>query len=146
MHPDFKDLLSEFIDQKVEFLLVGAHALAAHGHVRATKDIDLWVRPDSANARRVFAALARFGAPLAGVDVTDFETPGVVFQIGVEPVRIDILTTVDGLDFEEAWSGRLTIQLEELSVPLISKSDLIRNKKASGRLQDLADVEKLEEQ
>lgn len=146
MHPDFKDLLSEFIDQKVDFLLVGAHALAAHGHVRATKDIDLWVRSDSANARRVFAALARFGAPLAGVDVTDFETPGVVFQIGVEPVRIDILTTVDGLGFEDAWNGRLTVQLDELSVPLISKSDLIRNKKASGPLQDLADVEKLEEQ
>ena len=144
MHPDFKDLLREFIDQGVDFLLVGAHALAAHGHVRATKDIDLWVRPENTNARRVYTARARFGAPLDGVDVSDFETPGVVFQIGIEPVGIDVLTAVDGLEFEEAWTRRVFAQLQELAVPLISKPDLVLYEKPSGRLQDLADVEKLE--
>ena len=103
MNPDFRDLLREFIDHDVDFIVVGAHALAAHGHVRATKDLDVWVRAEPGNAGRVVSALAKFGAPLHDLSVDDLATPGVVFQIGVPPVRIDVLTDIDGVSFAEAW-------------------------------------------
>lgn len=93
---DFKDLFAEFNARGVEFLVVGAHALAAHGHVRATKDLDVWIRPERSNARRVVRALEAFGAPLQSVTESDFAEPGITFQIGVDPVRIDLLTAVDG--------------------------------------------------
>ncbi len=144
MNTDFKDLLSEFSARKVEFLIVGAHALAVHGHVRATKDLDIWVRAVPSNAARIIDALLAFGAPLNDVAVSDFSEPGITFQIGVEPVRIDIITEVDGIDFDSAWSRRLTKEIDGLIVTVISAPDLIANKKASGRLQDLADVEALE--
>lgn len=144
MNTDFKDLLSEFSARKIEFLIIGAHALAVHGHVRATKDLDIWVRAAPSNASRIVDALRAFGAPLNDVTVSDFSEPGITFQIGVEPVRIDIITEIDGLDFEGAWSRRLTKEIDGLSLPVISAPDLIANKKATGRLQDLADVEALE--
>lgn len=144
MNQDFRDLLSEFCARGVDFLVIGAHALAAHGHVRATKDLDLWVRPSPENAPRVLDALRAFGAPLGEVTLADFSQPGITFQIGVEPVRIDVITEVDGLDFASAWQHRHLRQLEGLALPVISRDDLIINKKASGRLQDLADVEALE--
>jgi hypothetical protein len=102
MNPDFRDLLAEFNASGVEFLIVGAHALAAHGHIRATKDIDLWVRPDPANASRVMSALRRFGAPLQDLSEADLARPGLIFQIGIPPIRIDIVTHIDGVDFAEA--------------------------------------------
>lgn len=145
MNPNFRDLLHEFCAVKVEFLLVGAHALAAHGHTRATKDLDLWIRPTQANAKRVISALVRFGAPLQGLREKDLTEPDVVFQIGVDPLRIDILTSIDGLEFDEAWTDRGQVAIEGLEVPVLSREHLIRNKRASGRLQDLADVERLEQ-
>jgi hypothetical protein len=144
MNRDFKDLLSEFSAKGVEFLIVGAHALAAHGHVRATKDLDVWVRPSVENAPRVMDALRAFGAPLTGVAVDDFASPGITFQIGVEPVRIDIITEIDGVTFDAAWPRRELKTLDGLSLGVLSRQDLIANKKATGRLQDLADVEALE--
>lgn len=144
MHSDFRDLLSAFNDQSVEYLVVGAHALAAHGHVRATKDLDLWVRPDPDNARRILAALKHFGAPLHDLTLQDLERPGLIFQIGVPPLRVDILTSVDGLEFPEAWIERMPASFAGLPVPVLSRAHLVRNKRASGRLQDLADVERLE--
>ena len=144
MNRDFKDLLSEFSAKGVEFLIIGAHALAAHGHVRATKDLDVWVRPAPANAARVIEALRAFGAPLGEVTVADFSTPGITFQIGVEPVRIDVITEIDGVEFEGAWARQLQRTFDGLSVGVISLDDLIVNKKAAGRLQDLADVEALQ--
>jgi hypothetical protein len=145
MNRDFRDLLSAFNDRGVEYLVVGAHALAAHGHVRATKDLDVLVRPDPANAARVLAALKGFGAPLHGLTEADLASPGLVFQIGVPPVRIDVLTAIDGVEFEEAWGARLRTRLADLEITVISKEHLIRNKRAAGRLQDLADVERLEQ-
>lgn len=103
MNPDFRDLLSEFNALGVEYLIVGTYALAAHGHVRATGDLGLWVRPDPANAKRVIAALSAFGTPLHDLTEDDLSRTGVVFQIGVAPVRIDVLTGIDGIAFEEAW-------------------------------------------
>lgn len=146
LNQDFKDLLSTFNENRVEFLVVGAHALAAHGHVRATKDLDVWVRPEPANARRVIDALQSFGAPTHAVTESDFATTGITFQIGVEPVRIDIITAVDGLTFEQAWRNRVTAEYGGVPVPVLSRTDLIANKRASGRPQDLADVAALEQQ
>lgn len=144
MSPDFKDLLFEFNAGGVEFLVVGAYALAAHGHVRATGDFDVWVRPEPANSTRVIAALAAFGAPMSELSEDDLCRPGTVFQIGVAPLRIDILTAIDEVDFDEAWAERITAQFAGQAVPVLSARHLIRNKRAVGRTQDLADVEWLE--
>lgn len=144
MSPDFEELLRAFSDRGVEHLVVGAHALAAHGHVRATKDLDVWIRPTPENAARAYQALADFGAPLAELEEADLAVPGTIFQIGVAPLRIDVLTEIDGLNFEEAWAGRVPARLGSVATAVLSREHLIRNKRASGRLQDLADVERLE--
>lgn len=141
---DFRDLLAEFNAHGVEYLVVGAHALAAHGHVRATKDLDVWVRPDTANARRVIDALRAFGAPLHDLSESDLSAPGVVFQIGIPPLRIDVLTAIDGVTFEEAWPARMRTEFADLAVTVLSKQHTIQNKRAAGRMQDLADIERLE--
>ena len=106
MNPHFVEILKSFRDEEVEYLVIGAHALAAHGHVRATLDIDLWVRPTAANADRIWRALVRFRAPLSKMSVNDFAEPEVLYQIGLPPSRIDIMTSVTGLDFESAWPNR----------------------------------------
>ena len=144
MNQDFKDLLAEFNARQVEYLIVGAHALAAHGHVRATQDLDVWVRPEPENANRVMAALRAFGAPLHDLTVQDLSKPGLIFQIGVEPIRIDVLTVIDGVQFDEAWSQRINSTFAGEPVAVLSREHLIKNKLASARTQDLADVERLE--
>lgn len=144
MFPDFKDLLSTFNAHGVEYLVVGGHALAAHGHVRATKDLDVWVRPTPENARRAVLALRAFGAPLHGLMEADLSLPGLIFQIGVPPLRIDIITAIDGVDFDAAWPNRVATKFAGEPGHILSIRDLITNKRAAGRLQDLADVEQLE--
>ncbi|MBI1741765.1 hypothetical protein HYR54_01710 [Candidatus Acetothermia bacterium] len=144
MNRDFRDLLAEFNAQGVEYLVVGAHALAAHGHVRATNDLDVWVRPDTKNARRVLKALRAFGAPLHDLTEADLIIPGLIFQIGMPPLRIDVLTAIDGVEFAEAWSARTLTQFADQAVAVLSMEHLIKNKRAAGRTQDLADVEELE--
>lgn len=144
LNQDFKDLLSTFNEHGVEFLVVGAHALAVHGHIRATKDLDVWVRPEPANARRVIEALQAFGAPTDAVTEVDFATPGITFQIGVEPVRIDVITAIDGISFEPAWKNRVSTAYGGVAVFVLSRDDLMINKRASGRPQDLADIAALE--
>ena len=143
MNPDFSDLLAEFNAHGVEYLVVGAHALAAHGHVRATKDLDVWVNSTPVNAARARAALAAFGAPVDQLTVEDLSTPGVIFQIGVEPVRIDVMTSIDAVVFADAWRARVETTFGGQPVHVLSRDDLIRNKRTSGRLQDLADIEAL---
>jgi hypothetical protein len=145
VNPDFRDLLSEFSAHRVEFLLVGAHALAVHGLVRATKDLDVWVRPDPTNAERVLAALEAFGAPRMDLTRDDLTRPGTIYQIGVPPLRIDVITDIDGVTFADAWPERVQVSLEGVDVPVLSRRHLIANKRTAGRLQDLADVEHLEE-
>jgi hypothetical protein len=142
---DFRDLFAELNAAGADYLVVGAHALAAHGHVRATKDLDVWTRQGSDNAARVHRALAAFGAPLLGLSVEDLAGPNLIFQIGVPPVRIDVITSMDGVEFEEAWRERVSSTYADQPVHVLSRRHLIQNKKASGRLQDLADVEALEE-
>jgi hypothetical protein len=144
LNPDYHDMLSAFANAKVEYLIIGAYALAAHGHPRATGDIDLWVRRSSSNAERVMRALSMFGAPLTDVRQEDFERPDVVFQIGVSPRRIDILTTIEGVAFADAWPERMEVQISGLLLPILGRKHLIANKKALGRAQDQADVEALQ--
>ena len=144
MNRDFRDLLAEFNAHGVEYLVVGAHAMAAHGHVRATKDLDIWIRPHPSNACRVMDALRAFGAPLHDLTENDLTQPGVVFQIGVAPVRIDIVTAITGVAFGDAWAARLQTRFADQAVGVLSREHLIQNKRASGRKQDLADVEWLE--
>ena len=141
---DFRDLFAELNAAGAEYLVVGAHALAAHGHVRATKDLDVWIRASPENASRVYRALGSFGAPLQGLSVEDLAGPDLVFQIGVPPVRIDIITSIDGVEFDFAWRERMPSEYGDQRVHVLSRRHLIENKKASGRLQDLADVEFLE--
>ncbi|MCR9244951.1 MAG: nucleotidyltransferase [bacterium] len=144
MHSDFNDLLSTFNGHGVDYLVVGAHALAAHGLIRATKDLDVFVRPDDDNAPRVLRALAAFGAPLQDLSEQDLQTPGLIFQIGVPPVRIDVITAIDGVEFEDAWQSHVTAKFGDVEVPVLSRQHLITNKTKAGRKQDLADVEWLE--
>jgi hypothetical protein len=144
VNPDFGEMLSAFSAEGVEYLLVGAYALAVHGLPRATGAMDVWVGTASGNPRRVRRALERFGAPLDQLSPKDLTHRDVVFQIGVAPRRIDVMTSVDGVAFAAAWRRRLDAKLEGLTVHVISRDDLIRNKKAAGRPQDLADVAWLE--
>jgi len=144
VNPDFRDMLSALCDAGADFLVVGAYALAAHGFPRATGDLDIGVRPTPENAGRVWTALRQFGAPMSRISVDDFHTPDIVYQIGVAPRRIDILTSVTGLTFDGAWLNRRTVQIEGLSVGFLGRSDLVENKRATGRPQDLADVAWLE--
>ena len=144
MNSDFRDLLSAFGAHRVEYLVVGAYAMAAYGRIRATGDIDIWICPTADNAQRVVRALKDFGAPLHDLQETDLCQPGVVFQIGVAPVRIDILTNIDGVAFSEAWQERFNTRFADQAVAVLSEAHLIRNKRTAGRAQDLADVEWLE--
>jgi len=137
-------MLGALCDQQVEFLVVGAYAMAAHGLPRATGDIDLWVRPSPENAERVWAALTAFGAPIFNLSKKDLTEPGTVFQIGLPPRRIDILTRITGITFEEAWEARIEIKIEGRTIPVLGKVELIANKRLTGRPKDLVDVQILE--
>lgn len=143
LNSDFRDILSAFCEEKVEFMLVGAYAVAAHGLPRATGDIDLWIKCSQNNADRVWSALARFGAPVSNLSKQDFITPGTVIQLGVTPRRIDILTQITGVDYEEAEQDKILINIEGLKIPVIGLLHLIQNKNAVARPQDKADVARL---
>ena len=143
LNRDFSDLLSEFAGAKVRFLIVGAYAMALHGRPRTTGDLDIWIDAEPINAARVFDALERFGAPMTDMTHEDFETPHLVFQVGVVPNRIDVLTSLTALRFSEAWKRRRRAHYGSLPVWILSEQDLIRNKRALGRPRDLADVEEM---
>jgi hypothetical protein len=144
MNPDFVELLRAFVEHDVRFLVVGAYALAVHGRPRATGDMDVWVDATAENAPRVMRALAAFGAPMDSISEADFSMPGAVYQIGVAPGRIDILTGLTGLTFEEAWPGRVRHPFGDVDVEFIGREAFIRNKRATGRARDLGDIEGLE--
>ena len=141
---DFRDLLRAFVDRKVRFLVVGAYALAVLGRPRATADLDVWVEPTVDNAEKAYAALRAFGAPLHELKEADLAYPGVIFQIGLPPLRIDILTQISGVEFSTAWLRRRAAIFGDVPVDVIGREDFIINKRATGRLKDLADAERLE--
>ena len=143
MNQDFLDLLRAFIDREVRFLIVGAYALGVHGRPRATGDLDVWVDATPDNAARIMEALEAFGAPLQQVKADDFSRPGIVFQMGLPPLRIDVLTELSGLTFAEAWPSRIGAEFGPLTVHVIGRDAFIKNKRATGRARDLADVEAL---
>jgi len=145
LNADYRDMLSALSAAGVEFLVVGAYALAAHGLPRATGDIDFWVRPSPENADRVLAALREFGAPLGELTRDDLSRSGTVFQIGVAPRRIDLLTAIDGVEFDAAWSNRELRKVDGLSIPVLSREDLLRNKRATNRPKDQLDAQWIEE-
>jgi hypothetical protein len=144
LNRDFAEMLSALFAEKAEFIVVGAHAMAAHGFPRATGDLDVWVRPTKENADRVWRALAAFGAPLGDLRSSDLVAGDLIFQIGVVPCRIDVITQIDGVEFASAWERRGIIDIGGTPVPVLSLQDLITNKRATGRPKDLADVVWLE--
>jgi len=144
LNSDYKELLSIFNEEKVKFILVGAYAMAVHGYPRATMDIDIWVIGELKNSKAVMKALRRFGAPMNDISSEDFQKNDIIFQIGVFPRRVDIITSVDGLEFKEAYERSIDVEIENIKLKVLSKEDLIKNKLASGRTKDLADVETLQ--
>lgn len=145
MIADFRDLVAAFAENGVRFLVVGAHALAAHGVPRVTGDLDIWVEPTAENAGRAWRALAKFGAPLETLSLreADFVQPDQVIQLGLPPFRIDIMTSISGVGFSDAWPERLPGALFEVPVAFIGREAFIRNKRASGRPKDLEDIRSL---
>jgi hypothetical protein len=144
LNKDYRDILHALAGESAKFLLVGAYAMAAHGYLRATMDIDIWVLPSPDNARAVLRALKRFGAPLHDLTEADLQKDDTIFQIGVAPRRIDIITGATGLRFEEASARSIQREIEGIKVRVLSLDDLIQNKRASGRTKDIADAEALE--
>jgi hypothetical protein len=144
LHADFVDMVAAFNDAQVEYLVVGAHALGAYGLSRATRDFDLFVRRTPENADRVLRALARFGAPAGVASKEDLLNPNIVVQIGVEPVRVDLMSDISGVAFDEAWPERVVVRVDETPMVLIGRRHLVANKRASGRKKDLLDAEWLE--
>ncbi len=147
MNPDFDDLLQALLDAGASFLIVGAHAMAVHGVPRATGDLDIWIDATEDNAARVMGALANFGAPIDSLGITkaDLSKPDVVIQIGLPPRRIDFLTGLSGLTFAEAWARRVSQNFGGRQVPFLDRESLVRNKRASGRVKDLADLDAMGE-
>ena len=139
----FKELLRKLNEHQVRYLIVGAYAVMKYTEPRYTKDLDVWVEATPDNAKRVFKALAAFGAPMNAVTVEDFSNSDLVFQIGIEPHRIDVMMQIKGLEFPEAWSRRFESEFEDVKINLVSKQDLLTSKVAAGRPQDLIDADRL---
>lgn len=144
MNSDFRDLLFEFNAAEVRYLVVGGYAFFFHATPRYTKDLDVWVETTPANAVRVMSALRSFGAPLEGLSEADFARPGITFQMGLPPNRIDVITELAGVEFSAAWDRRAESKYGDQVMWILSKADLIANKKLVGRPRDLEDVRELE--
>jgi len=143
LNKDYKEMLQLLLEEHVDFILVGAYALGAHGYPRATGDIDIWVKTDEINSINIYRALEKFGAPLDQIEVNDFANEGIVFQIGVTPRRIDIITHLDGVSFDEADEDKIIVEVEGLKLPILSFDKLIKNKLSTGRERDELDVKLL---
>lgn len=144
VNSDFSDLLQIFNDNLVKYLVIGGYAVIQYGEPRFTKDLDLWISTDVANAEAVYKSLKEFGAPLTEMSVDDFSEEGYFYQMGVPPVRVDVLMGIPGATFEICWSRRQIVDFDGLKVNFISKQDLVIAKRASGRPQDLIDADLLE--
>ena len=143
LNEDYKEMLQLLLEEHVDFMIIGAYALGTHGYPRATGDIDIWVKPNNINSKKLYKALARFGAPLDQIQIDEFSTEGIIFQIGVIPRRIDIITKIDGVTYEEADEDKIIVEIEGLKIPVISLEKFIRNKMATGREKDELDIKTL---
>ena len=144
VNSDFTDLLKSFNDHNIKYLVIGGYAYIHYAEPRFTKDMDLWISTDKDNAKKVYRALREFGAPLVNITETDFSEDGTYYQMGIAPVRVDIFMGVPGGNFMACWKKRIAVDFDGLLIPFISKEDLIKIKKASGRPQDLIDVDELQ--
>jgi hypothetical protein len=140
LNEDYKEMLQLLLEEQVDFMIVGAYALGTHGYPRATGDIDIWVKPNDINSRKLYKALARFGAPLTQIQPNEFSNEGIIFQIGVIPRRIDIITKIDGVPYEEADEDKIVVEIEGLRIPVISLEKFIKNKMATRREKDELDI------
>ncbi|OIP89866.1 MAG: hypothetical protein AUK24_05645 [Syntrophaceae bacterium CG2_30_49_12] len=140
---DFRELLKIFKKHNIRYLVVGGYAVMKYSEPRFTKDLDVLIATDQENANSVYAALKEFGAPLANLTPDDFTHKDYFYQMGIPPLRIDIMMSIPGIGFEEAWKNREVFELDDLKIPFVSRSDLIRAKEASGRPQDKIDIDKL---
>ena len=145
LNEDYKEMLQILLSADIKFLVVGAYALGIYGFPRATGDFDIWVESSVGNSKKIYKALHKFGAPLTDIDEKTFSEKGIIFQIGVVPRRIDIITDIDGVNFEESYKTKVIVEIENLKIPFLSKSDLIKNKKSTGREKDRLDVKYLSE-
>ena len=143
LNEDYKEMLLILLNNKVKFLVVGAYAMGAYGYPRATGDLDIWVEPSLENSEKIHQSLSEFGAPLLEITKTTFCEEGIVFQIGVAPRRIDIITKIEGVDFKKAYSDEREIEIEGIKIPFLSKENLIKNKESTGREKDKLDVKYL---
>ncbi len=143
LNKDYREMLQILLKNKVKFLVVGAYAVGLYGYPRATGDFDIWVKATYENSGKIYRSLKEFGSPLDEIEENTFCEDGAVFQIGVAPRRIDIITTIDGVDFSEAYSNRVEIEIDGIKIPFISREDLIRNKLATGREKDRLDAENI---
>jgi hypothetical protein len=145
VQPDFRELLALFNANQVDYMVIGGYALAFHGAPRFTADLDIFVKPDPENARRIIQALDQFGFKSVELSADDFQVPDRVVQLGVPPVRVDILTAITGVSWAEAVSGRVEGNYGDIPVYYIGREQLAANKRATGRKRDLADLEALGE-
>ncbi len=145
VQPDFKELLALFNDHRVSYLIVGGYALAFHGAPRFTGDLDIFIKPDHENAQRIVAALDAFGFTSLGLTESDFEQPDQVIQLGVSPVRIDLITSITGVSWDEAFAGKVPSSYGDVAIHYIGREHFVLNKRATGRTKDLADIEALGE-
>jgi predicted nucleotidyltransferase len=143
VNSDFTDLLKLFNVNHVRYLIIGGYAVIQYAEPRYTKDLDVWISTDTANAQAIYQALKEFGAPLAGLTAADFAEEGYFYQMGVPPMRVDILMGIPGIEFEDAWEKKVEIDFDGLAVTFISREDLITAKRASGRPQDMIDADTL---
>ena len=143
LNEDYRDMLQILLGDEVHFLVVGAYAMGAYGYPRATGDFDIWVDTSPENSKKVYSSLAKFGAPLTNISEETFTEEGIVFQIGIAPRRIDILTHIDGVRFKDAYESKEVIEVEGLPIPFISRNDLIKNKRSTGREKDRLDADYL---
>ncbi|MDY6968922.1 MAG: nucleotidyltransferase [Spirochaetota bacterium] len=143
LNKDYKEMLQLLLENQIDFILVGAYALGAHGYPRATGDIDIWVKPDEENSKKIYKALKQFGAPIDQIKMNDFATEGIIFQIGIIPRRIDIITQIDGVNYNDANEDKIVVEIEGLKVPVLSLDKLIINKMSTGREKDKLDVKLL---
>jgi hypothetical protein len=140
LNKDYKEILQILLKNKVKFLVVGAYAMGAYGYPRSTGDIDIWVENSLANSKIIYKSLSEFGAPVSNINKKTFTERNIIFQIGIAPRRIDIITHIDGVNFTKAFKSKKYIFIERLKIPFLSKKDLIKNKKSTGREKDVIDL------
>jgi hypothetical protein len=144
LNEDYKEMLQILLGNEVKFLIIGAYAMGVYGYPRATGDFDIWVENSIENSKKIYKSLSQFGAPVTSINENTFTEKGIIFQVGVAPRRIDVITCIDGVTFQDAYESKENIAIDNLILPFISKANLIKNKRSTGRQKDKLDASDLE--